>query len=81
MRTRLKRRALAEHIAQRHLSQNGFAIKAGLSSGHIAQLLAGKRSPTGPVRQKLLKATGLQFTDLFQVELPDEPNRTNSYQS
>lgn len=81
MKVLIKRRVLAEHIARRHTSQNSFALKAGISSGYIAQLLDGQRTPSGRVREKLLKATGLQFDDLFQIEFPDEPARTTVGQS
>jgi len=64
---RLKRTVLAEHIARRNISQNNFAMQARVSSGYMAQLLIGKRKPSGRVREKLLQASGLKFDDLFVI--------------
>ena len=63
----IKTEALREHIARRNLSQNGFAIKAEVSSGYLAQLLAGKKRPSGCMREKLMSATGLEFDILFRI--------------
>jgi transcriptional regulator with XRE-family HTH domain len=68
MRTKLKTEVLAEHIERRNLSQNGFAMKAGVSGPYMAQLLSGKRRPSGRVREKLLKATKMKFDELFVIE-------------
>lgn len=63
----LKHRTLTEFILRRNLTQNGFASKAGISSAYIAQLLAGKRTPSARIREKLLTATGMDFDDLFLI--------------
>jgi transcriptional regulator with XRE-family HTH domain len=63
----LRREVLREYIARRNISQNSFAIKANVSSGYMAQLLIGKRKPSGPVRAKLLKASGMKFDQLFLI--------------
>ena len=65
MEIKLNANALQEHIARRNLSQNGFALKAKVSSGYLAQLLAGKKRPSGRVREKLMIASGLEFDTLF----------------
>ena len=75
---RMRTQVLAEHILRRGLSQNRFAIKAGVSSPYMAQLLAGKRKPSGEVRQKLLKATGLKFDDLFIIDCPAGNSTTSA---
>ena len=64
---KLKSDALHEHIARRNISQNGFAIKAEVSSGYLAQLLAGKKRPSGSVRIKLMHASGMDFDTLFRI--------------
>ena len=69
MPTVLRTDVLDEHIQRRNISQNCFAQKAGISSPYIAQLLSGKRKPSGKVREKLIKATGLKFDDLFKLEV------------
>jgi len=77
MKTLLKREALAEHIARRNLSQNRFANTAGISHAYVAQLLAGKRNPSGVVREKLMQATGMDFDDLFQI-VPGKERATDA---
>ena len=72
MRVLLKTRPLAEHIAKRHHSQNAFAMKVGVSSGYMAQLLAGSRQPSGRVRERIQKATGMSFEDLFEFDYPED---------
>ncbi len=74
----LKREVLQEHIARHMPSQNAFARKAQISRGYCAQILSGKRSPSGNVRLKLLKATRLQFDDLFQIVHPSQPNGSDN---
>ena len=91
MRVVLKREVLWEHILRRNLGVNTFARQCGLGSGHLSQILAGKRHPTGPIREKLLQATGtldapaLGFDDLFVIvdeagDMPMDlrPNGTTS---
>jgi len=63
----LRRRVLAEHLARRSMSQNAFAMKAGISSGYIVQLIQGTRNPSPRVRERLLKATGMDFDGLFKI--------------
>lgn len=72
MEIELKRRVLVEHIMRRNLSQNGFAQRAGLSSGYMAQLLHGHRHPSPRMRERLMTATGLDFDTLFKVHLEEE---------
>ena len=68
MRASLKTQVLSEHILRRGLSNNAFAMKAGISSPYMAQLLAKKRQPSGRVREKIIKASGLDFDTLFTIE-------------
>lgn len=67
MEIELRRAVLQEHIARRNISQNNFAMRAKISSGYMAQILVGKRKPSGPVRARLMKASGLSFDDLFVI--------------
>ncbi len=68
MNVRLRREVLQEHIARRNISQNNFAIRANVSSGYMAQILVGKRKPSGRIREKLMQASGLKFDDLFLID-------------
>jgi transcriptional regulator with XRE-family HTH domain len=73
MKVELKTDVLEAHIARRHLSQNAFARKAGVTSGCISLLLRGRRNPSAKMRKKLLRGTKkedgtmLEFDDLFQI--------------
>lgn len=51
------------------MSQNAWARKLGLSSGHLANLVNGKRPyPDPETRNKLMLGLGLEFEELFEVE-------------
>lgn len=83
----LKTPALREHFEKRNLSQNNFASKVGISTGYLAQLLNHTRRPSGHVREKLMKATGMTFEELFEFRASREltavgskPRRTQSHQ-
>lgn len=69
MRIRLKHNRLAKELAGSHRSQNLWALKLGLSRGHLSLLVNGKRPyPNGKTRKRLLDGTGLSFQDLFEIE-------------
>jgi predicted permease len=78
MRTRLKHEKLAEILARSHRSQNAWAAKLGLDSGHLSKLVNGKRLYPGPkTRRKLLQGLSLPFETLFEVEFQRAPRRTS----
>ena len=71
MRVRLNHDALAVQISQSDLSQNHWAIKLGLSSGHLADLVNGRHPyPSAVTRDKLINGLTLAFDDLFSIETP-----------
>jgi hypothetical protein len=73
MKVRLKTDRLAQELAQRNVSMNLWATKLGIRSGHLSQLVNGKRRyPNPSTRQRLQDGLGLQFEDLFEVVLHDE---------
>ena len=67
MTVRLNSTVLEEHLLRSNVSRNDCAQSAMLSGGYLAQLLAGKRNPSGRVREKLLAASGMTFDDLFLI--------------
>jgi putative ABC transport system permease protein len=76
MRVSLRLERLQQLIAQSSLSQNHWAIKFGLSKGHLSDLLAGKHPyPSARTRDRLLEVLGVPFAELFEIEpgheLPD----------
>ena len=53
IRVKLNQTAVLRAIARRNMSQNMLAIRAGISSGYISQIMCGTRNPSPRMRQKL----------------------------
>ena len=69
LRARVKTRAVWEILLRRNMTQNELAKKAGITSGHLSQLINGDRLPTPSVRKKLLDALApIEFDDIFDIE-------------
>lgn len=69
MRVRLRLDALQHLMARSPISQNHWAIRLGLSKGHLSNLLAGKHLyPSGRTRERMLEVLGVAFEELFEVE-------------
>ena len=65
----LNQSAVLQAIARRNMSQNMLAIRAGISSGYISQIMCGTRNPSPRVRQKLQDVLApLTFDDIFIIE-------------
>ncbi|MEO8200667.1 MAG: ADOP family duplicated permease [Gemmatimonadota bacterium] len=78
MRIRLKLDQLQRLLAQGPISQNHWAIRLGLSKGHLSSLLSGKHLyPSARTRERMLEVLSVSFDDLFDVEagheLPEHP--------
>ena len=68
-RVRVNPKAIWDSIARLNMSQNEFAVKLGVSSGYMSQLVCGTRSPSPKLRRKMLEILApLTFDDLFVVE-------------
>ncbi len=66
-----------KEIARRNLSKNMLAIKAGISSSYISQIISGTRYPSPRIREKLQQALHpLTFEDIFTIE--EVKNKTAS---
>lgn len=66
---KLNQSAVLRAIARRNMSQNMLAIRAGISSGYISQIMCGTRNPSPAVRQKLQEILQpLTFDDIFIIE-------------
>lgn len=71
MKVKLKHKRLASEIARSGLTQNRWAIRLGISSGQLSELVNGKRPyPPPATREKLLAGLKLCFRDLFELEGP-----------
>ena len=56
-------------VARQNVSQNELAVKLGISSGYMSQLVCGTRCPSPRLRRRMLDFLGpLTFDDLFIVE-------------
>ncbi len=69
IKVKLNQVAVLRAIARRNMSQNMLAIRAGISSGYISQIMCGTRNPSPAVRQKLQEVLQpLTFDDIFILE-------------
>ncbi len=54
-------------------SQNWLAQEIGISSGYMSKLITGGRAPSGRIRQRMLKALGVEnFSELFRLDDEEE---------
>jgi len=64
-------------LAERNISQNRLAQKAGITSAFMSQILSGARNPSSKTRMKILEAINAgqrfrgekeyEFSDIFRV--------------
>ena len=81
MTVQLKGSVLEEHLLRNNVSRSDFAREAAMSGGYLAQLLSGKRNPSGHVRKKLMGASGISFDDLFLIVLETDHQKETTYAS
>ena len=82
MRVRLNHKKLAEIIARSPLSQNRWAQKLSLSRGHLSDLINGRHVyPSPRTRHKILQGLGVEFDELFTLEMPRERSITREADS
>ncbi len=75
IKVKINESVVLKETARRNMSLNMLAIKAGISSGYISQLIRGDRYPSPQLREKLQKALQpLTFNDIFIIEEIDQPN-------
>lgn len=69
MKVDLKTKFIRRKLIRKNMSQNWLAIKIGVSSGYMSQLMDGSRHPSPVVRQKFLDAfPECDFDDLFLIK-------------
>jgi len=69
IRVKVNKIAVEKEIARRNMTQNHLALKAGITSGYISQLMCGLRHPSPETREKLQNALHpLTFDDIFIIE-------------
>ncbi len=68
IRTRLKGAELSRLLARKNKSQNWLAMRIGVTSGYLSQLICGIRFPSGSVRERLqAEFMDASFDDLFEI--------------
>lgn len=68
LKVRIKTRKLLLLLAKRNMSANGLARGAELQSGHVSQLINGKRNVSPDTREKILRALpGIEFQQIFSI--------------
>ena len=69
----LKAAAVWELLDQLDMSQNELARRCGVTSGHLSHLMNGRRSPSPPVRRRLMEVLGVDdFHRLFIIVPVDD---------
>ena len=69
LKVRLNRDTVQLAAVRRNMSQNMLAMRIGISSGYVSQLMCGTRYASPKVRQKILHVlTPLTFDDVFIIE-------------
>jgi transcriptional regulator with XRE-family HTH domain len=64
----LKKKVVRRKLARKSLSQNWLALRTGISSGYMSQVMNGSRHPSPKLRQRLLDIfPECQFDDLFLI--------------
>ena len=70
---KLKTAQVWKLIGRRNMSQNELARRAGISSGYLSRLLAGRKCPSPAVRRRLQAALEVsEFEELFTMEYGNE---------
>ena len=70
VKVRVREKALLQILAERNMSQNGLARSAGLTSGHVSQLIRGTRYVAPRTRQRIIQALGdVPFDRIFSIHI------------
>lgn len=64
---RIKREAVLRLLTRRNMSQNKLGEKADLTSGHVSQLLNGKRNVSPKTRARIQSVLGVSFDEIFEA--------------
>ena len=68
MKVRIKTTCFLELLAKNKWTQNKFGLLAGLTSGHLSQLVNGERTVSPSTQEKILsKLEGTTFDDIFFI--------------
>lgn len=71
MLVKIKYDKIQKIMAKKNMSQNCFAIKLGVSSGYMSQLMSGVRNPSPGLRVKILEVLKMDesgFDEIFELK-------------
>ena len=63
----LRRAAVETRLARLNWTKSELAARAGISRGHLSDLLAGRKRPRPELRERLLNTFVATFDELFQI--------------
>jgi len=69
MKVLVKGNAVRIRLVRKNQRASWLARKVSISRGYMSQLLAGSRSPSPPLRERLQAALDAEFDELFVVAL------------
>lgn len=73
MKVKLRSTTIDAHLARRNKSKSWLALKIGISSGYLSQLMDGTRNPSPKVREQIQRTLpDLSFDDLFTLSIKQE---------
>jgi len=67
----IKRGRIKKILARKNMSQNCFAMRLGVSSGYMSQLMSGIRNPSPELRGKILSELKMDesgFDEIFELK-------------
>lgn len=68
---KLKSQQIRKILARKNMSQNCFAMRLGVSSGYMSQLMSGIRNPSPGLREKILNTLKINesgFDEIFALK-------------
>ncbi|MCB9758164.1 MAG: helix-turn-helix transcriptional regulator [Candidatus Omnitrophica bacterium] len=67
----IKGQQIKKILAKKNMSQNCFAMRLGVSSGYMSQLMTGIRNPSPGLRVKILSELKIdegRFDEIFELK-------------
>ena len=67
----IRKEAIRKILARKNMSQNCFAMRLGVSSGYMSQLMTGVRNPSPDLRIKILEKLKMDesgFDKVFEIK-------------
>lgn len=71
MKVAIRHNKIQKILAKKNMSQNCFAMRLGVSSGYMSQLMSGVRNPSPDLRVKILAELKMDesgFDEVFELK-------------